>query len=131
ELNGRSIEVLLPPRIRDEHIQVRTAYQKAPEMRAMGKGRDLAGLRKDGTEFPVEIGLSPIEYIDGVHILSTIVDVTERRHAQEALEQYAERLETLNNDLQLRNRELDEFTYVASHDLQEPLRKLTTFSGLL
>lgn len=131
ELCGQPIEILLPERYRAHHVQVRNAYQLAPDMRAMGQGRDLAGRRKDGSEFPVEVGLSPIQMADGVYILATIVDVTERKAAQQALEQYAQRLEALNNNLKVRNRELDEFTYVASHDLQEPLRKLTTFSGLL
>lgn len=131
ELCGQPVEVLLPERYRAQHIHFRNAYQLAPDMRAMGHGRDLAGRRKDGAEFPVEVGLSPIQMADGVYILATIVDVTERKAAQESLEQYAQRLEALNINLKVRNRELDEFTYVASHDLQEPLRKLTTFSGLL
>jgi len=124
ELVGRSVDMLVPARFRDKHPEHRRDFFVDPTPRAMGAGRDLFGLRKDGTEVPVEIGLNPIATSQGFVVLSSIVDISERKKAEENLRRYSAELET-------RNKELDEFTYVASHDLQEPLRKLISFSKLL
>ncbi len=124
EMLGMSIDRLVPERYRRGHPTKRAVYHKEPSRRAMGAGRDLFAMRKDGTEFPVEIGLNPVETDDGRFVLSAIVDITERKQDEQRLRDYAE-------ELRRRNRELDEFTYVASHDLQEPLRRLISFADLL
>ncbi|KPV54009.1 hypothetical protein SE17_06310 [Kouleothrix aurantiaca] len=85
ELLGQPVEMLVPPRFRSGHPALRHGFAGRPEARAMGAGRDLLGLRKDGSEFPVEIGLNPIEASDGLHFLTVIADITERRRAAEAL----------------------------------------------
>jgi light-regulated signal transduction histidine kinase (bacteriophytochrome) len=90
----------------------------------MGVGRDLKARRADGSEFPVEIGLAPIETASGILILVTVLDITARREAEQALAQRAAELERANE-------RLDRFAFVASHDLQEPLRKIVAFSDLL
>lgn len=90
ELMGQPMEVLVPERFRGAHPGFRTSFFHAPDARPMGAGRDLFGLHKDGTEIPVEIGLNPIETEEGLLVLSSIVDITERRRVEEeraALEQ--------------------------------------------
>ncbi|MBZ0252295.1 MAG: type II secretion system protein GspN, partial [Candidatus Methylomirabilis sp.] len=83
ELIGREIETLVPERFRTEHPRLREIFGKKPESRRMGAGRDLFALRKDGTEFPVEIGLNPIRTAAGTYVLSSIIDITERKQAEE------------------------------------------------
>ncbi len=85
ELLGQGVEVLVPERFRGEHPRLRSQFFASPEARRMGAGRDLFGLRKDGSEFPVEIGLNPIETEGGLFVLSAIVDITERKRMEEAL----------------------------------------------
>jgi PAS domain S-box-containing protein len=86
ELMGRSIEVLVPERFRGAHPGFRGGFFHAPDARPMGVGRDLFGLRKDGTEIPVEIGLNPIETDDGMLVLSSIVDISQRRREEKERE---------------------------------------------
>ena len=83
DLLGQSVEVLVPYRQIDSHLKLRNSFLQRPEARAMGSGRDLSGRRKDGSEFPVEIGLSPIEQ-NGMHrVLATVIDISERKLAEE------------------------------------------------
>ncbi len=124
DLIGRSIDVLVPARLRGNHAALRRSFFADPSKRPMGAGRDLKGVRKDGTEFPVEIGLTPIETKAELIVLATVVDITPRREAENALAQHASELERANARLL-------QFAYVASHDLQEPLRKIAVFADLL
>ncbi len=93
ELVGRSIEILVPPRLRKGHEALRQRFLANPSGRPMGAGRDLAAVRRDGSEFPVEIGLTPIESQAGLLILATILDITERKRADDALMENATELE--------------------------------------
>jgi PAS domain S-box-containing protein len=124
ELIGRSIDLLVPTRLRGSHAGLRRGFFDNPSNRPMGAGRDLNGTRKDGAEFPVEIALTPIDAESGPIVLATVVDITARTQAEMELARRA-------SELELANERLAHFAYVASHDLQEPLRKIAVFAGLL
>src|SRR5258706_20024 len=99
ELLGQSIEMLVPKRFRGHHLGYRNGFMAEPSTRSMGSGRDLYGLRKDGSEFPVEIGLNPIETEQGLMVLGTIVDITERKRAQEKLRESEDQFRTMANSI--------------------------------
>ncbi len=94
ELIGQPVEILVPQQMRSIHAGDRVEFFAHSESRAMGKGRDLYGVRKDGTEFPLEIGLNPVRTPGGRRVLASVVDISERKHNQEQL-QKAERLAEL------------------------------------
>jgi PAS domain S-box-containing protein len=83
ELTGMSVEVLVPEQQVDAHQKVRAAYQEKPEVRLMGLGRDFSGRRKDGSEFPVEIGLNPVGRDRRPAVLATVMDISARKQAEE------------------------------------------------
>lgn len=83
EMLGQRIEFLVPDRFRDHHPLERAAYTATPTDRPMGAGRELYALRKNGTEFPVEIGLSPVDALLGTIVLATVIDITERKSLEE------------------------------------------------
>ncbi len=85
ELLGSPIEILIPGRFRSMHIGYRSEYFADPQPREMGKGRDLFGTRRDGHEFPIEVGLTSIAMADGTHVMASVIDITERSRTEEAL----------------------------------------------
>jgi PAS domain S-box-containing protein len=110
ELLGQRIEMLVPERFREGHPGFRQGFFSAPNARAMGKGRDLYGLRKDGSEMPVEIRLTPLQITAREFVLSSIIDLTQRRE-----------MDRMRSD----------FISTVSHELRTPLTSITGALGLV
>jgi PAS domain S-box-containing protein len=116
ELIGRFVEILVPERLAGQHPEHRVKFFAAPTARAMGAGRELFGRRKDGSEFPVEIGLNPIETAEGMLVLAAVVDISARVAAEEDARRRREQVEVLS-----RVSLLGEMTASLAHELNQPL----------
>jgi PAS domain S-box-containing protein len=123
ELLGEHVEMLLPERIRERHVGLRTGFFTNPQTRYMGAGRDLVGRRKDGREMPIEVGLNPMRTDEGVMVLASIVDITERK-IQEELRSKKEAAEAAY-------RAKGELLAIASHDLKNPLASISGLAQIM
>lgn len=124
ELLDQKVDMLVPTRYRDKHSSHRGNFFMQPRTRSMGAGLDLHGLRKDGSEFPVEISLSPLETEDGILVSSAIRDITDRKNIERAL--HDKNIELLNA-AEAKNR----FLANMSHELRTPLNGIIGFAEFM
>jgi PAS domain S-box-containing protein len=124
EVRGQPLTRLMPERYRDKHRHGFARFLETGESKVIGRTLELTGLRRDGTEFPVELSLSSWQRNGESAFAGIIRDVTQRREAEEALERSA-------SELQAVNEELEAFSYSVSHDLRAPLRSIHGFSQAL
>jgi len=124
ELIGRTVEMLVPAGLRARHAQHRIEYGAAPRKRPMGSGIDLAALRKDGTEVPVEISLSPLRTSSGVLFSAAMRDVTHRIDIERELRRARAQAEQASNAK-------SRFLASASHDLRQPLQAALLYTNVL
>ena len=138
EIIGQRIEMLMPERFRSRHIGHRERYIDSVRVRPMGVGLDLFGQRRDGSEFPVEISLSPIDDGERLLVAAAIRDVTDRKRAEaeviiarEAAEAAREIADQARESADRANQGKSRFLATASHDLRQPLQTLALLNGTL
>jgi PAS domain S-box-containing protein len=131
EIVGQNVNMLMPAPYKEEHDGYLLNYLTTGEKKIIGIGREVLGLRKDGSTFPMDLAVSEVQ-LEGRRLFTGIVrDITERKRGEEQLRLIASELQGRNADLLRSNQELDAFAYIASHDLKEPLRGIHNYATFL
>ncbi|HEY6923529.1 MAG TPA: PAS domain S-box protein, partial [Steroidobacteraceae bacterium] len=138
EIRGQPVELLIPLRFRTAHVSHRAAFASERKVRPMGAGLELYACRKDGSEFPVEISLSPVQEAGTQLVAAAIRDVTERKRAQKELilaretaENARRAADEAREAADRANQAKSRFLATASHDLRQPLQSLALLNGAL
>jgi len=124
EVLGKNVRMLMPEPYHSEHDRYLENYHQTGVGKIIGIGREVFGKRKDGSTFPFRLSISEVKYKDRKIFTGVIHDISSMKEAEQKLISYAKNLERSN-------RELEDFAYVSSHDLQEPLRKIQAFGNWL
>src|SRR5882762_3426051 len=131
DIIGKPVEFLMPERFRDRHRAHRQSYATSVRVRPMGAGLELFGQRLDGTEFPLEISLSPIEEGGRVLVAAAIRDVGDRKRVEAELSVTREAADRAREFADRANQAKSRFLATASHDLRQPLQTLSLLNGTL
>lgn len=131
ELIGQQLEILVPERLRKIHVEHRKKYLFAPTPRPMGTGLPLMGRRKDGTEFPVDISLSPSKIIDRVMVTAIVRDITDRKKTEDERDKFLFREQAARIEAERANHAKDAFIATLSHELRTSLTSILSWTQLI
>ncbi len=124
ELMGTNLIYLIPQRLQKDYLTKKEAFFDSPNVRKFCSEDNLYGVKKNGEEFPIELILTPVKTSEETFLLATVINITQRKKQEDTIKKQL-------IELQVKNKELEQFNYISSHDLQEPLRTLSNYIMLL